>query len=183
MAKIDFETKLFTINDWIILKLPFSASTELPSRGQVMVSGTINGIEFSEALEPDGVGSHWFRVGKNMSDKIGVKEGDMVEVSLEISKEWLEPLVPKDIKDSLEEDPIAKSLWLDIKPVARWDWIRWIRATKNEGTRKHRIEVAFSKLKSGMKRPCCFNRTACTEMEVSHNGRLLEPLTGIKTLG
>ena len=59
--------------------------------------------------------------------------------------------------------------------MARWDWIRWINATAQQETRKRRIEVAFSKLKSGMRRPCCFNRGMCTEPYVSKNGVLLEP--------
>jgi len=53
--------------------------------------------------------------------------------------------------------------------------MRWIRATKNDDTRKRRIEVALSKLTAGMRRPCCFNRNLCTEPSVSHNGVLLAP--------
>jgi len=54
MATIHFETKLFQINGWTILRLPETASAELPSRGMTMVSGTLNGIPFKAVLEPDG---------------------------------------------------------------------------------------------------------------------------------
>jgi hypothetical protein len=30
-------------------------------------------------------------------------------------------------------------------------------------------------MKSGKRRPCCFNLSACTDPELSRNGRLLEP--------
>ena len=66
MPLIRFETKLFEINSWTILRLPESASAGLPSRGMTMVSGIINGAPFRAVLEPDGryapgqKSSHWF---------------------------------------------------------------------------------------------------------------------------
>jgi hypothetical protein len=33
----------------------------------------------------------------------------------------------------------------------------------------------ISKMKSGKRRPCCFNLSACTDPDLSKNGRLLEP--------
>ncbi len=55
-----------------------------------------------------------------------------------------------------------------------WDWIRWIRSINNPETRAKRIVVAASKMKSGMRNPCCFNRSACTDSEVSKGGVLVE---------
>ncbi len=79
------------------------------------------------------------------------------------------------LEPDLTDSPQVHKLWMDITPMARWDWIRWIRATKQPETRKRRIEVACSKLKAGTRRPCCFNRNLCTEPSVSNNGVLLEP--------
>ncbi|KKU82000.1 MAG: hypothetical protein UY09_C0025G0017 [Parcubacteria group bacterium GW2011_GWA2_47_8] len=64
MFTIRFKTTLFKIDLWTVLMLPKSASAKLPSRGMTMVEGTINGFRFQAALEPDGKGSHWFRVDK-----------------------------------------------------------------------------------------------------------------------
>jgi hypothetical protein len=63
MSEIRFETTIFEIHSWRILRLPKAASEKLPSRGMVMIKGTLNDICFEAALEPDGAGSHWFRVG------------------------------------------------------------------------------------------------------------------------
>ena len=63
---------------------------------------------------------------------------------------------------------------MDITPMARWDWIRWIRSTKQQETCKRRIENALAMLKSGKRRPCFFNRNICTEPYISNNGVLLE---------
>jgi hypothetical protein len=58
MSTIRFETTPLKIGDWIILRLPKSASAKLPSRGMTLVEGTINGFRSKIVLEPDGKGSH-----------------------------------------------------------------------------------------------------------------------------
>ncbi len=181
MATICFETKLSKINDWTILHLPESASAELPSRGMTMVSGTINGVLFKAVLEPDGhwapghQSSHWFRPDPKLLDEAHAAAGDTVQVSLETTDEWIDPEVPDDFQKALAASPKAEALWNDITPLARWDWIRWIRAVKTPETRQKHIRVALDKLNKGMRRPCCFNRNLCSEPYVSHNWALLEP--------
>lgn len=178
---INFETKLVKIKDWIILRLPLEASAKLPSRGMIMVKGTINEIPFKTLLEPDGNywpgkgSSHWFRPGKKLLDEAQAVAGDSIRVSIEPTKEWIEPEVPDDVKKALSYSPKAEFLWNDITPLARWDWIRWVRAVKTAETRQEHLRVMLDKLNKGMRRPCCFNRNLCSEPYVSHNWKLLEP--------
>ena len=175
MATIRFEAELFEIGAWTLLRLPKSASAQLPSRGMTMVEGTINGFRFKAPLEPDGKGSHWLRVDVTMREAVGADAGETVMLAIEPAKEWMEPQVPADLASALAADPQVHTLWMDCTTMARWDWIRWISATAQPETRRRRIEVACSKLKAGMGRPCCFNRNLCTEPYVSKNGVLLEP--------
>jgi hypothetical protein len=175
MSTISFEAEFYKVGSWTILRLPKSASAQLPSRGMTTVEGTINGFPFQAPLEPDGKGSHWFRLDKPMREAAGADAGDTVMLAIEPAKEWTEPQVPEDLESALAADPQTQSLWMGCTTIARWDWIRWINATAQQETRRRRIEVAFSKLRSGMRRPCCFNRAMCTEPYVSKNGVLLEP--------
>lgn len=175
MSTIRFEAKLFKIGSWTILRLPKGASAKLPSRGQVMVEGTINGFEFQTPLEPDGNWSHWFRVEDNLGKAAHAGVGDTVTLAIEPIKEWPEPEVPADLKRALAAAPQPHALWEQITPMARWEWIRWVRATNRQETRQRRVEVAISKLEAGERRPCCWNRNLCTEPSVSKNGVLLEP--------
>ena len=175
MSTIRFEAQLFTIGSWTLLRLPKSASAKLPSRGMTMVEGTINGSRFQAPLEPDGKGSHWFRVDETMREAAGADAGDTVTLVIEPAKEWPAPEVPADLKNALAAVPQAYTLWMNITPNAQWDWIRWIRATNQPETRRRRIEVACSKLTAGARRPCCFNRNLCTEPYVSQNWVLREP--------
>ena len=183
MSSIRFETKLFKIKDWTILLLPIEASAELPSRGMTMVSGTLNDITFKALLEPDGTygpglkPSHWFRPDNQLLADAKATAGDTVKVTLAPTKEWIEPELPIDVQKALSTSEKAEALWNDITPMARWDWIRWVRAVKTAETREKHLAVMLDKLNKGMRRPCCFNRNLCSEPYVSHNWKLLEPTT------
>ena len=170
MSPIRFTATPFSIGSWTILRLPKDASVKLPSRGMSMAKGTVNGSGFTIPLEPDGKGSHWFKVEETMH----LTAGKPVTLELAPINEWPEPAVPTDIKKGIASVPKAWALWNITTPMAHWDWIRWIRSTNNPETRKKRIVVTCSKLKSGMRRPCCFNRSMCTEPTVSKNGVLME---------
>ncbi|HLD33420.1 MAG TPA: YdeI/OmpD-associated family protein [Candidatus Nanoarchaeia archaeon] len=171
---IKTKVKLYNLGSWKILRLPKDASAKLPSRGMVMIEGTINEIKIKTTLEPDGDGSHWFKVDETLLKSIKANAGHRVTLTITPTKEWTEPPVPSDLKTALTATPQAYKIWNDITPMARWDWIRWIRATKNAETRKKRITIACSKLKSGMRRPCCFDRSQCTEPYISDKGVLRE---------
>ncbi len=182
MSTINFEAKLFKIKDWTILQLPKEASAKLPTRAIIMVEGIINGVPFKTLLEPDGMyasgekPSHWFKPDNKLLDEAKAKAGDTVKVSLEPTKDWVEPEVPEDVKKALLSSRKAKDLWDDITPSARWDWIRWIRAVKTAETRDKHLRIMLDKLNKGMRRPCCFNRNLCSEPYVSHNWVLLYPM-------
>ena len=180
MAKINFSTKLYKIKDWTILHLPVEASAQLPTRSMLMVKGTLNNAPFTELLEPDGVyglgkkPSHWFRLDEKLLQEAKAKAGDMVNVMLEPTKDWVEPEIPEDMKKALNSSSMAKDIFEDITPGARWDWLRWVRAVKTEETREKHLDVMLDKLNKGMRRPCCFNRNLCSEPYVSKNWHLLE---------
>ena len=131
MSPIRFKAKLYKIGTWTLLRLPESASAKLPSRALTIIEGNINGIGFKAALEPDGKGSHWFKLDETLQKDAHAKSGDTVSLSIQLTNEWIEPEVPADFKKALSTSPKANALWKDITPNARWDWIRWIRAVKS----------------------------------------------------
>lgn len=175
MPKIRFQARLTAIGSQTILRLPEAASSKLPSRGMSVVEGTFNGHAFQTPLEPDGLGGHWFGVSNTMLKAARAEVGDPVSIALEPVTRWPEPNVPADLAEALASDPQVRRLWMDITPVARWDWIRWIGSTRNRDTRTIRIEKTLSKLRSGKRAACCFNRSQCTDPSMSRNGVLLEP--------
>ena len=175
-AAIHFDATLSAIGTSIVVQLPETASKDLPSRGQVAVRGTINGVEFQTVLEPDGNSGHWMRVDDTLQHAAGIGAGDTATLDIKVTKDWPEPSVPPDLATALAAAPQKiQNLWNEITPMARWEWVRWVNATKNPDTRTRRVEVSISKMQGGKRRPCCFNLSACTDPDLSKNGRLLEP--------
>ena len=78
-----------------------------------------------------------------------------------------------DLRAALDDATDLAETWDDITPMARWEWVRWVNATRNADTRERRIEVSLSKMRAGKRRPCCFNLSSCTDPELSKNGKLL----------
>ncbi len=165
-----FRAEVEQLEDRLIVRLSEGASQALPSRGQVAVTGTVDGQEIATVIEPDGRRGHWIAV-----DRLGLDLAAGVWVTLELTptRQWPEPEVPVDLSTALAEASDVAQTWSDITPMARWEWVRWISATKNEQTRERRIEVGLSKLRSGKRRPCCFDLASCTDPELSRNGKLL----------
>jgi hypothetical protein len=172
-SPIRFEAVLRTIGDRPILRLPDDASAQLSSRGQVAVNGVVGRQTFATVLEPDGVRGHWLEVHDEMRRALSLDEDDSVTVEIEPTKAWPEPDLPPDFRSALDAAPDLAEHWAQITPMARWEWVRWIKATKNPHTRSRRVEVSISKLRNGMRRPCCFDLASCTDPELSKNGKLI----------
>jgi len=64
--------------------------------------------------------------------------------------------MPSDWQKALNATPAARALWEDITPLARNEWICWVISGKKAETRGIRIKKGLSKLKGGMRRPCCW---------------------------
>ncbi|GAA1482048.1 YdeI/OmpD-associated family protein [Gordonia sinesedis] len=173
---VRFDAPLSVVATQTIARLPATASTALPSRGQVSVSGTIDGHEFSTVVEPDGDRGHWVRIPVELQRAAGVAAGDTATFALTPTQQWPEPNVPDDLAAALSTaPPNVQEKWQDITPMARWEWVRWVNATGSPKTRAVRIEKTISKLDGEHRRPCCFNLAACTDPEVSKSGRLIAP--------
>ena len=174
-SPIHFDATLDLVDKSTIVRLPKTASKQLPSRGQVAVRGSINGHAFQTVVEPDGSFGHWIKVDRNLQKAAAVRAGNSATLEVEPLKDWPEPVVPQDLKAALAGAPQEiKEMWKDITPMARWEWVRWVNATANADTRKRRVEVTISKMQHGKRRPCCFNLSACTDPSLSKNGKLIE---------
>jgi hypothetical protein len=136
----------------------------------------MNGYAFQAVLEPDGRRGHWLKVDEKLRPALAAGEGDAVELTVEPAEGWPEPDMPVDFQAALAGAPDIAGLWESITPMARWEWVRWINATGNPQTRERRVEAGISKLRSGKRRPCCFDLAACTDPDLSKNGKLVEEI-------
>src|SRR5579862_1017251 len=129
---IHFEATVLQVEGSTLVRLPDKASRGLPSRGQVAVRGTLNDRSFETVVEPDGAQGHWIKLEPKLQKAVGLSPGDTVVVQVEPAPEWPEPDVPGDLAAALAAAPKPiRALWQDITPMARWEWVRWVNATRN----------------------------------------------------
>lgn len=64
--------------------------------------------------------------------------------------------LPADLRKGLQADAAARAVWEEITLLARNEWICWVTSGKKAETRGIRIKKALSKLRGGMRRPCCW---------------------------
>ena len=131
------------------------------------IEGTSNGSAFRAVLEPDGQRSHWLRVNRKMREAAGADAGDVVTLEIAPVGEEPEPRVQADLRKALAAAPKARTLWSDITPIARRDWIQWITSGKRAETRALRIGKACDMLVNGKRRPCCFDRSGKYDKSLS----------------
>src|SRR5215211_5463329 len=163
---IRFKAKLFRpaesekVGSWTFVVLSKNASAKLPSRGVAAIEGTINGVAFQAALEPDGQKRHWLKVDRKLREAACADAGDIVTLEIAPAEKDTEPEVPADLKKALAAAaPKTRAVWSDITPNARRDWIHWIISAKQEETRTRRVKNACSMLAAGKRRVCCFDRS------------------------
>ena len=68
--------------------------------------------------------------------------------------------VPTDLQKILTSKLLVRTVWEDITPLARNEWICWIESAKKEETRERRIKIMCENLAEGKRRPCCW--AGCT---------------------
>ena len=170
---IVFEAEIEELGPLNIARLPQSASDELPSRGMVMAEGTLGGKAFAAPAEPDGKGGHFLELDASLLKKVKGKSGQPLSFDIHPQSDWAEPDMPEDIMGAIHAAGLT-AFWQGLTVKAKWEWLRWIRATNNPATRAKHIGVAVSKMQNGNRRPCCFNSASCTIPEVSKGGVLLD---------
>lgn len=134
MDTIRFEAETELLAGAVIVRLPAAASAQLPSRGQVAVDAAVNGDPRPLVVEPDGRRGHWLKLSPD-----DAADGP-VTVELAPSGTWPEPELPDDLRAALVQASDLADTWTDITPMARWEWVRWVNATRNPDTRRRRVE-------------------------------------------
>lgn len=168
---MEFSGILIEKEAWHIIHLDKMISEAFPSRGMVQLQVSILDRHFKVAAEPDGQKKHWFNIPEDLVQELLLKNGDLISGNLEVLDEWFEPTLADDVKSMLQADGL-EAVWEGITTKAKWEWIRWIRSTKNGATRLKRINTASDMLSQGKKRPCCFDVSRCTIEAVSTSGVL-----------
>lgn len=77
-------------------------------------------------------------------------------VNFASNKKEFEQKIPKDLHEALKNKQQIETLWKNLTPIARRDFITWISSAKQQETRARRIKITLDKIASGKRRPCCY---------------------------
>lgn len=64
--------------------------------------------------------------------------------------------IPDDIREAVEAEADALSLWNTLTPIQRNEWICWTIMVKKAATRAQHVKRMIEEIKEGNRQPCCW---------------------------
>ena len=116
---------------WTIIRVPFDVAQVWGKRGQLRVSGEINGIAFRTALFPTRVGRHMMLVNKKMQKGANVRVGVKARFRLEPDTAPRPVVLPQELLALLRQSKALTKLYESFNPSTRRDIARWIGDVKS----------------------------------------------------
>jgi hypothetical protein len=123
---------------WLGFELPRVAADVLGSRGQVRVHATIGGVNFETCAFPRGDGTHFVPMKSALRRRLGVAEGQEVEVVVERAPALPAVPMPAELRAELARSREARLAWESLTPAARRIASRWAGSAKSVEVRRYR---------------------------------------------
>ena len=134
------------VGTWTFLTVPFDAETIFGKKGQVKVTGTINGVAYRNSLMPHGNGQHFLVVNKSIRDKANAQVGDTVVVTMSLDTGERHIIVPAGLQEALSQNPSAQAVFNGLSYSHKKKYVDWIENARKEETRASRIAKAIEEL-------------------------------------
>jgi uncharacterized protein DUF1905/bacteriocin resistance YdeI/OmpD-like protein len=123
---------------WLGFELPRVAAGALGSRGQVRVTATIGGVNFETCAFPRGDGSHFIPMKSALRKRLGLVEGQRVEVIVERAPPLPPVPIPEELRAELSKSRGAQLAWESLTPAARRIASRWTGSATSVEVRRFR---------------------------------------------
>ena len=136
---------------WTYLRVPLQVSGPFGAKGQIKVKGTINGLEYRSTLMPQGDGTHYLVVKKEVRDQIGATKGSKVQVVMELDNAPRKVDLPADFKRALAGDAAAKTAFTKMAYSHQKEYLQWIEAARRPETRARRIGEVLKRIVAGQR--------------------------------
>jgi len=135
---------------WTIIRIPFDAAKVWGKRGQLRVSGEINGFAFRTSLFPDGRGGHSLLVNKTMQKGANVRVGMKARFRLEPDSAPRPANPPEELLALLRQSQRLRKFYESFNPSTKRDIARTIGGLKSSDARKRRVEQFAERLMETM---------------------------------
>lgn len=148
MKKYEFETVIIkheSVNSGYI-EFPYNVEKEFGKKGQVKVKAWFDGFLYRGSLVKMGHSCHWIGLNKEVRTAIGKEPGDKVHVIIEEDKEERTVEIPAELKEALNNHPIAKAKFEKYSYTHRKEYVMYFSEAKKEETRAKRLQQIIDKL-------------------------------------
>jgi len=153
MRQRKFKAKLKrpdTPGSWTYVDVPCDVEQVFGHKGQVKVKGTIDSYPYRSSAMPNGDGSHFLVVSKTIRDNIGAKQGDSVQVVMDVDTHPCTAEIPDDFQQALDRQSVAKAIFEKFSYSRQSEYVAWIESAKTDKTRISRIQSAVDRIARGL---------------------------------
>jgi hypothetical protein len=134
------------IGTWTFLTVPFDVGKIFGKKGQVKVTGEINGVEYRSSFMPHGNGHHFLVVSASIRNKAQVQVGDTVAVTMSPDTGERRIAVPADFQQALQQNAAAMTTFNELSYSNKKKYVDWVEDAKREETRNKRIAESIEQL-------------------------------------
>jgi hypothetical protein len=127
--------------------VPKEVARKLGLKGMPKIQAVIAGHPYRGSLMPMGDGTYCLGVLKSIQEAAGVRQGDIIEVELEVDTAPRVVEVPPDLAKELARDPKAKAAWAKLSFTNKKEIARGIEEAKKPETRQKRLAAAIEQLR------------------------------------
>jgi uncharacterized protein YdeI (YjbR/CyaY-like superfamily) len=132
--------------NWTIVRVPVNVAMVWGVRGQLKVTGQINGFSFRTSLFPTGKGEHILMVNKKMQAGGKVQLGMKAKFVLQPDLTPREVSVPEELVRVLKQSRKLRSFYDSFNYSMRQYMARWVGEGKKPETRQHRADELAERL-------------------------------------
>src|SRR6266566_4725723 len=135
---------------WVMIRIPFDAAKIWGKRGQLKVTGEINGFAFRTSLFPRRGGGHMMLVNKQMQRGAGVCPGTVAKFRLEPDTEERFATVSVELTCALAEERSLRRWFDTLNYSTRNEICKYIVQVKSAEARTRRAEQIAERLLATM---------------------------------
>lgn len=132
--------------NWTIVRVPVNVAKVWGVRGQLKVTGQINGFSFRTSLFPTGKGEHILMVNKKMQAGGKVQLGMKAKFVLQPDLTPREVSVPEELVRVLKQPKALRRFYDSFNYSMRQYMARWVGEGKKPETRRRRAEELAERL-------------------------------------
>lgn len=132
--------------NWTIIRVPIDVAKVWGKRGQLKVTGAINGFSFRTSLFPTGKGDHVMIVNKKMLAGGGAAPGMKARFRLEPDTAPRDVSPPEELLRVLRQSKPLARYYQSLNYSTRREIAKWVAEARHSGTRRRRSEQMAERL-------------------------------------